>query len=118
MARIRRVFEPFPRVGSGTADAAVEAADRLFEAGETADYPGVRVMRSELAAGLPAFRPFSLAGLAGSNIEVRRPIPSGGARINDAPPTDDTRPCTLSGPQDSTIKLSARRPRHRLVRPD
>ena len=43
----------------------------------------------ELEAGIPAFRLFALAGLAASNGEARRLIRGGGARVNDAPVTDE-----------------------------
>ena len=44
---------------------------------------------AELEAGIPAFRLFALAGLAGSNGEARRLIRGGGARINDMPVKDE-----------------------------
>ncbi|MGH7058538.1 MAG: tyrosine--tRNA ligase, partial [Acetobacteraceae bacterium] len=104
--------------GAAAAEAAAEAARLVFEAGVAGDLPSVRVARSELAAGLPAFRLFALAGLAGSNGEARRLIRGGGARINDAPLDDEARPFTLADLQDGAIKLTAGRKHHRLVRPE
>lgn len=99
------------------ADAAAETARRTFEAGESANLPSVAIARSALAEGLPAFRLFTLAGLAGSNGEARRLIRGGGARVNDAPLTDEARAFTLADLQNGAIKLSAGRKHHRLVRP-
>ncbi len=104
--------------GIEAAAQAAEAARRLFEAGEAADLPTVLVPREDLAAGLPAFRLFTLAGLSGSNGEARRLIRAGGARINDAPVSDETLTLTLGDLQDGAIKLSAGRKHHRLVRPE
>ncbi|HWA80048.1 MAG TPA: tyrosine--tRNA ligase [Acetobacteraceae bacterium] len=104
--------------GAEAAARAAEAARRIFETGESADLPSVPVSRADLAEGLPAFRLFTLAGLAGSNGEARRLIRAGGARINDAQVTDETRILTLTDLQNGAIKLSAGRKHHRLVRPE
>ena len=102
------------------ADAAAEAAEtarRAFEEGEAVDtLPGVAVPRVELEAGIPAFRLFALAGLAGSNGEARRLIRGGGARINDTPVKDEGLTVTAADLHDNVIKLSAGRKHHRLVR--
>jgi tyrosyl-tRNA synthetase len=102
------------------ADAAADAAEtaRLaFEEGETADtLPGVDIPRVELEAGIPAFRLFAIAGLAGSNGEARRLIRGGGARINDMPVRDEGHTVTVADLHDDAIKLSAGRKHHRLVR--
>ena len=72
--------------GAEAAAEAAETARLAFEEGEAADtLPSVEVPRGDLAAGIPAFRLFALAGLAGSNGEARRLIRGGGARINDVP---------------------------------
>jgi tyrosyl-tRNA synthetase len=101
-------------------DAAAEAAEtaRLaFEEGESVDtLPGVDVPRGELEAGIPAFRLFAIAGLAGSNGEARRLIRGGGARINDMPIKDEGHTVTVADLHDDAIKLSAGRKHHRLVR--
>ena len=100
--------------GSGEA---AETARRTFEEGESADtLPSVEVPRSELAAGIPAFRLFTLAELAKSNGEARRLIRGGGARVNDAPVTEEGQVVSLADLQDGAIKLSAGRKHHRLVR--
>ncbi len=68
--------------------------------------------------GVPAFELFSRAGLAASNGEARRLIRGGGARVNDAVIDNESRAVWLDdlGP-NGTIKLSAGRKRHVLVRP-
>ena len=103
--------------GAAAAAAAAETARRAFEQGEAADtLPGVDVPRGELEAGIPAFRLFTIAGLAASNGEARRLIRGGGARINDVPVTDEGRAVTAADLHDNAIKLSAGRKQHRLVR--
>ena len=73
--------------------------------------------RQELQAGIPAFRLFTLAGLAASNGEARRLIRGGGARVNDDAVTDEALVISLADLRDGAIKLSAGRKQHRLVRP-
>ncbi len=104
--------------GPEAAAAAAEAARRLFETGESAELPVTTLPRAELAVGLPAFRLFTLAGLAASNAEARRLIRGGGARINDSPVADETLTIGLADLQQGAIKLSAGRKHHRLIRPD
>ena len=103
--------------GAEEAAAAAETARLAFEEGEAADtLPSVEVPRSDLAAGIPAFRLFALSGLAGSNGEARRLIRGGGARINDVPVLDEALTVTVADLHDDAIKLSAGRKHHRLVR--
>jgi tyrosyl-tRNA synthetase len=103
--------------GPEAAAAAAETARLAFEEGEAADtLPSVEVPRGDLAAGIPAFRLFALAGLAGSNGEARRLIRGGGARINDVPVKDEGHTVTLADLHDDAIKLSVGRKHHRLVR--
>ena len=103
--------------GAEAAEAAAETARRAFEEGEAANtLPSIEVPRSDLAAGIPAFRLFALAGLAGSNGEARRLIRGGGARINDTPIKDEGHTVTIADLHDEAIKLSAGRKQHRLVR--
>jgi tyrosyl-tRNA synthetase len=101
-------------------DAALQAAEtaRLaFEEGAAADtLPSVAVALPELQAGIPAFRLFAMAGLAASNGEARRLIRNGGARVNDAPVSEEGRVISADDLHDGAIKLSAGRKHHRLVR--
>ena len=105
--------------GRAAADAAAETARRTFEAGEAAEtLPSIDVPRDDLAAGIPAFRLFTLAGLAASNGEARRLIRAGGARINDILVKDEAQIVGVADLQADAIKLSAGRKQHRLVRAD
>jgi tyrosyl-tRNA synthetase len=103
--------------GRATADAAAETARLAFEEGEAAaTLPSVDIPAGDLAAGIPAFRLFTLAGLAASNGEARRLIRGGGARVNDAAISDEAAVITAELLRDGAIKLSAGRKHHRLVR--
>jgi tyrosyl-tRNA synthetase len=104
--------------GADQATAAAETARQAFEAGEAAaSLPAVDVSAQDLQAGIPAFRLFALAGLAGSNAEARRLIRGGGAKVNDNTVTDEGQLIAADLLRDGAIKLSAGRKQHRLVRP-
>jgi tyrosyl-tRNA synthetase len=85
---------------------------------ETEALTSISVPGTELAAGIPVFRLFVLAGLAASNGEARRLIRGGGARANDVPITDEAATLSAADLVDGAIKLSAGRKQHRLIRPD
>jgi tyrosyl-tRNA synthetase len=103
--------------GQAKADEAAETARRAFEEGEAAEtLPSVEVAREELETGIAAFRLFTMAGLAASNGEARRLIRGGGARVNDAAVTEEGQLISLRDVKEGTIKLSAGRKQHRLVR--
>ena len=57
-----------------------------------------------------------LSGLVASNGEARRLIKGGGARVNDVAVVDEARLIDLRDMRAETIKLSAGRKHHRLVR--
>jgi tyrosyl-tRNA synthetase len=97
--------------------AAAETARLAFEEGAAADtLPSIDLPRSELEAGIPAFRIFAQAGLVASNGESRRLIRGGGARVNDVAVTEEGLMITLADMRDGAIKLSAGRKQHKLVR--
>ncbi len=73
--------------------------------------------RADLEAGTPIVQLLKDTGLAASNGEARRLIRGGGARLNDAPVTDESRLVLLSDLQDGAAKLSAGRKQHRLIKP-
>ena len=104
--------------GKPAAEQAAETARRTFEEGGKADtLPTVDVPRTRLAAGIAAFELLHEAGLAESRTEARKLIKGGGGRLNDKPIVGDT--ATVGeGDLDSsgTLKLSAGRKRHVLVR--
>ncbi|MBL6614678.1 MAG: tyrosine--tRNA ligase [Reyranella sp.] len=104
--------------GRKAADEAAETARRTFEEGARADtLPTVDVPRARLAAGVAAFELLHEAGLAESRNEARKLIKGGGGRLNDRPIAADTA-MVGEGDLDSsgTLKLSAGRKRHVLVR--
>jgi tyrosyl-tRNA synthetase len=102
-------------------DAAVEAQDtarRTFEEKATGEgLPTLDLPRAELETGLPAFQLFRMAGLSASNGEARRLIKQGGGRLNDRPLASAEQPVGPGdlGP-DGTLKLTAGKKRHALVR--
>jgi tyrosyl-tRNA synthetase len=104
--------------GSPAAEQAAETARRTFEEGAKAEtLPTVDVPRSRLSQGVAAFELFHEAGLAASRNEARKLIKGGGGKLNDKPLASDA---VLIGEGDldssGTLKLSAGRKRHVLVR--
>jgi len=104
--------------GDAAATQAVETARRTFEEGGKADtLPSVTVPRTQLIEGVPAFELFHQAGLAPSRTEARKLIKGGGGRLNDKPIASDAAVIKDSDlDADGTLKLSAGRKRHVLVR--
>jgi tyrosyl-tRNA synthetase len=104
--------------GADAAAAAERTAAETFERGQSAaGLPTIDIPAAELAEGIAAFALFARAGLATSNGDARRLIRGGGARVNDVPVTDENAPVTADQADgDGTIKLSAGKKRHVLVR--
>jgi tyrosyl-tRNA synthetase len=105
--------------GTVAAAEAEDTARRTFEEGGKAEsLPTVTVPRAQLTEGVQAFELFHQAGLATSRNEARKLIRGGGGRLNDQPIASDTAVITASDlGSDGTLKLSAGRKRHALVRP-
>ncbi|HEV7213573.1 MAG TPA: tyrosine--tRNA ligase, partial [Chloroflexota bacterium] len=105
--------------GAAAAAEAEATARRTFEEGGKAEsLPTVTVLRAHLAEGIAAFELFHQAGLAASRTEARKLIKGGGGRLNDQPIASDTAVIKESDlGSDGTLKLSAGRKRHVLVRP-
>ena len=83
----------------------------------SAGLPTVEIARSRLDEGIPLYGLLREAGLAKSNSEGRRLIRGGGARVNDERFRDETGTVGPDAVTDNgTIKLSAGRKRHALVR--
>lgn len=104
--------------GKEAADSAAETARRTFEEGAKAEaLPTIDMARAKLRAGVAAFELLHDAGLTESRNEARKLIKGGGARLNDKPIVSDT---ATVGEADldstGTLKLSAGRKRHVLVR--
>jgi tyrosyl-tRNA synthetase len=104
--------------GTAAAEQAAETARRTFEEGAKADsLPSVDLPRTRFDQGIPAFELFHEAGLAASRNEARKLLKGGGGRLNDRPLTSDTIAVRESDLDSSgTLKLSAGRKRHILVR--
>ncbi|MBN8889467.1 MAG: tyrosine--tRNA ligase [Rhodospirillales bacterium] len=101
--------------GRAAAEAAAEAARQTFESGELAEaLPRVSLALAELGVAVPAFRLFTLAGLAASNAGARRLIRGGGARLDDQPVTDEGFSVSAEALRGG-VKLSSGRKHHRLV---
>jgi tyrosyl-tRNA synthetase len=105
--------------GRDAAEAAAETARRVFAEGGTGEeLPTIAMPRAELERGVPAFELLARSGLAASNSEARRLIKQGGARVNDRAIASEMQPIGLAElSPEGTIKLSAGKKRHALVRP-
>ncbi len=104
--------------GRAAAEDAAETARKTFEQGKTgAALPTIEIPLGELETGIPAFELLRRSGLASSGGDARRLIKGGGGRVNDVAIAEDVQPVTVAdiGP-DGTIKLSAGKKRHALVR--
>jgi tyrosyl-tRNA synthetase len=102
--------------GRQAAGTAAEAARRTFEDGAATEaLPQVSIPAGEVAEGVPAFRLFVLAGLVASNAEARRLVRGGGARLDDAPVTDEGQVVSAAALR-AGVKLSVGRKHHRMVR--
>jgi tyrosyl-tRNA synthetase len=102
--------------GRPAAEEAAATARRTFEGGGgEAALPLVEIPDEGFESGLPAFRLFVLAGLAASNGEARRLVRGGGARLDDAPVTDEARMVPAEALW-AGVKISAGRKLHRLLR--
>jgi tyrosyl-tRNA synthetase len=104
--------------GREAADAAAETARRVFAEGGTGDeLPSLAVPRAELERGVAAIELLVRCGLAASKGEARRLIKQGGARLNDRAIAAETDTIGLADVTAAgTIKLSAGKKRHALVR--
>ena len=104
--------------GEAAAASALDTARQTFEEGVKADtLPTVDLPRARLANGIAAFELMHEAGLAPSRTEARKLIKGGGGRLNDEPIESDTVVVTEHHLDKSgTLKLSAGRKRHVLVR--
>jgi len=104
--------------GREAAEAAAETARKTFvEGGVGGELPTVDVPRAELEKGIPVYALLHRSGLCASNGEARRLIKGGGARVNDAPVSDEALSITTKMlSSDGVIKLSAGKKKHALVR--
>jgi len=102
-------------------EAAMRAADtarQVFEQGMAGgDLPVIARPRADFADGIALVRVIVEAGLAKSNGEARRLAEQGGIRVNDQVETDPNRRIGANDlDSGGTLKLSAGRKRHALLR--
>ncbi len=104
--------------GGDAATQAAETARQTFEQGGSSEgLPTVAVPQAELAAGIPILDLLVRANLATSKSEARRLVQGKGAKLNDAIVEDDTLRVTETAlSQDGTLKLTAGKKRHALVK--
>ena len=104
--------------GEAAALAALETARQTFEQGGSSEgLPTVAVSQAELAAGIPVLDLLVRANLAASKSEARRLVQGKGAKLNDATLEDETLRVTDAAlSQDGTLKLTAGKKRHVLVK--
>ncbi len=102
--------------GDAAAQQAAETARKTFEEGvASTDLPTIEIPAAELAAGLPAYALFVRAGLAASNGEAKRLLKGGGGKVNDQA-VDEARPVGSADLRDGSVKLTAGKKRHILVK--
>ncbi len=103
--------------GAEAAREAAETARQTFEQGGIAGgLPTVEVPRDDLESGLGVLGAFVLAGLAGSNGEVRRGIKGGAVRVNGEPVRDEQAQLGVEDVHDGVIKLSMGKKKHALIK--
>jgi tyrosyl-tRNA synthetase len=94
-------------------------ARAIFEQGGISEnLPEISVSAEELAAGTPVYLLLVKAGFAASNGEARRLLKGGGAKLNDEAVAEDAKITQADFAQTETLKLSAGKKRHALVRRD
>jgi tyrosyl-tRNA synthetase len=105
--------------GREAAEAAAATARRVFAEGGTGEaLPTIEVPRAELERGVAILDLLAQSGLAASKGEARRLIKQGGARLNDHAVAAETQLVGLTDiSPEGTIKLSAGKKRHALVKP-
>jgi tyrosyl-tRNA synthetase len=96
-------------------------AEKLFETHsanlEESSLPTLFLNEEELTKGVPLMDLFCRLGLTSSKSEARRLITGGGARLNDAPITDELFLLTAdSFKGNELVKLSSGKKRHGLVK--
>lgn len=96
---------------------AAETAIKTFEQGEAAEnLPSFELPKDELGKGIPAYDLIRKTGLVPSGGEAKRLVRGGGAKINDQKIADENHLVTLSDFKDNTLKLTAGKKRHILVK--
>ncbi len=105
--------------GDAAAEDARTAAAAVFErAGDESLLPEVALARDALATGVPVVDLLVGAGLAVTKGEARRLVRGGGAKLNDVAIEDERMQVDAAAVRaDGTLKVSAGKKRHVLIRP-
>ncbi len=104
--------------GEKAANESAAAAQAVFAQGATAAaMPTAEIPMAELESGMLVAAAFASAGLTESNGEARRLIKQGAAKVNDEKVTDQAATLSSADVQDGSIKLSAGKKRHALLKP-
>ena len=102
--------------GEAAAQAAEATAREVFEKGGIGDdLPTITLSAADIGDGISLVQLFVKSGLSKSGKEAKRLIKEGGAKMNDAP-VSDAGTILLPADFDGTIKLSAGKKRHALVK--
>jgi len=104
--------------GAAAAEQAAETARRTFEEQRTGDdLPKFDVEKGRIGEGVPLVKLLVEAGLCTSAGEAKRLIRGGGARLNGTPASSEKQIVSTADLDASgTIKLSAGKKRHAIVR--
>lgn len=103
--------------GEAAAKESEAAAEAVFAAGGSADaLPTVEIPASDFQEGMLVAAAFTAAGLTESNGAARRLIKQGAAKVNDASVPDQNASLSADDLVDGTIKLSAGKKRHALIK--
>ncbi len=104
--------------GEKAANESEAAAQAVFTQGATAAaLPTAEVPTADLEAGMLVAAAFAATGLTESNGEARRLIKQGAAKVNDEKVTDQAATLSTADVVDGSIKLSAGKKRHALLKP-
>jgi len=105
--------------GAEASAKAEQTAKTTFEQGGAGeDLPSVEISRDALENGISVINLLKEAELSSSNGDARRLVRGGGAKINDEKVEDENLQVTLSNlDENGTIKLSAGKKRHVIIRP-
>jgi len=105
--------------GTEAAAEAERAAQAVFGAGDADEaLPTAEVSRSAIEEGMLVAAAFTATGLTQSNGDARRLIKQGAARVNDVVISDQNAVLTKADIGESgSIKLSAGKKRHALIKP-
>jgi len=103
--------------GEQAANDAAQTAAKVFEQGSVGDdLPSITIDAARLENGISILDLFVESGLTASKGETKRLIKGGGAKLNDAPVTDQNATASNADLSDGHLKLSAGKKKHALVK--